>query len=289
MTIASMEGFGNGFVDRQYPMSENGVAGLRGFYFGYGNGGSLTDNHLQMIMAIPGGNVTDLTPTADLAPTISPAGRAELGYRDHDHGSSRDRYFYSMAHSMLSSSQARRFTVRDLGDSGTVTRPLPAALFPVIPGIAEPIIALAGFKLHFTGNRDHHIDEITVMINDDRTYTIGFNDKNDDDVFAYEIHFVRIGSFFSTLLPGEMSGRAKGFSRIPHRLNTNMDFVLRGFSFNFVNADHHIREIGILIQGPRISVIYGDINGDDPFDFKVKWVEVGPRILAPIGGLATVG
>jgi hypothetical protein len=284
MAIATAEGFARGFVDRDYPMSGTGIPALSSFYFGYGVGGAPTDNHLQYLMALPGGFSRDLTPNADLNPNMTPQGRLSLAFRDEDHGSARDRYFYRVSHSMLSQDFSRRFQVRDVGDSGAVNRPFPLGAFGPRPHLDNSVIGIAGFKIFFTGNRDHHIDQIKVMVEDNGTYTVGFNDKNDDDIFAYNIDFVAISGLLSNVRTGEISGSARGFDRREVRLNSNANFVLRGFDFNFRESDHHLREIGVLRTGSRIDVVFGDKNGDDLFDYSVRWAEVSPRVFEPISG-----
>jgi hypothetical protein len=278
MSIATIEGFARGFVDAPYPGSELGVAGLNGFYFGYGVGGPPVDNHLQYVMIAPGGPSIDLTPGADLGPLGAGPGRISLGYRDEDHDSSKDRYFYRTSHTMLSSNIARRYQVRDLGVVGSDTRPLPPELRAANPRLRKPVVAIAGFRMFFIGNRDHHIDRLAVTVNEDETYTVAFHDKKPDDVFAYAIDFVRIGGFLLDYRLREVSGSAKGYDIVDIGPDSGRDFVLRGFDFDFRYGDHHMREIGVLRVGSNLQVIYGDKNGDDRFDYTVKWAEVGTRL-----------
>lgn len=282
MAIATAEGFARGFVDRDYPMSGIGVPALSSFYFGYGVGGAPTDNHLQYVMVLPGGTSRDLTPDADLTPNSTPQGRLSLAFRDEDHGSARDRYFYRVSHTMLSQDLSRRFQVRDVGDAGTVNRPFPPGAFGRLPHLNNSVVGIAGFKIFFTGNRDHHIDQIKVMVENNGTYTIGFNDKNDDDIFAYNIDFVVVSGVFSNIRMGEVTGSARGFDRREVGLSSNAGFVLRGFDFNFSESDHHLREIGVMRVGSRIDVVFGDKNGDDQFSYVVRWAEVSRRVFEPI-------
>ena len=281
MVVAAVEGTARGFVEVDYPMSGSGAPALSSFYFGYGVGGAPTDNHLQYLMILPGGQSRDLTPNADLAPNTTPPGRLSMAFRDEDHGSSRDKYFYKVSHSILSQASSRRFQVRDVGPTGTINRPFPAGAFGPRPHVDNSVIGIAGFKMFFTGNRDHHIDQIKVMVEDNGTFSVGFNDKNDDDVFAYNIDFISVSALLSNVQAREISGSARGFDRREVRLNSNASFMLRGFDFNFRESDHHLREIGVLHVGSRIDVVFGDKNGDDLFDYSVKWAEVSPPVFAP--------
>jgi len=283
MATASLEGFAKGLVNREYPFTDRGIPALSSFYFGYGVGGPPVDNHLQYIMALPGGVSTDLTPNADLAPSTIPPGRAELLFRDDDPTSDKDEYFYRLSHAVFDSGNARRFQLRDVGGTGTINQPLPAGIFgrrPVITATPS-ILALAGFKIFFTGNRDHHIDQLGVMLEDDNSITIAMNDRNDDDVFAYLVDIVRISGGGMNIIPGEASGNGRGGARIEVPRIPQTSFVLRGFHFDFASSDHHLREVGVLRQGDRREVFFGDKNGDDAFTWKVRWAQVGAQVLSP--------
>jgi hypothetical protein len=280
MTIATIEGFGKGFVEREYPLSDRGVPTLNSFYFGYGVGGPPVDNHLQHIMLLPGGTSTDVTPNADLAPSTIPSGRVELLFRDDDPSDDKDEYFYRSSHVMLDNRFARRFQFRDVGDSGTVRRPLPPEVFGRRPSPdIRRIFALAGFKMFFTGNRDHHIDQLGVMLEDDGAITISFNDRNDDDVFAYLIDLVRISGVGMNILPGESSGSARGGERVNIPRPVGMDFVIRGFHFDYASSDHHLRDVGVIRHNDRMDVFFGDKSGTDLFNWRVKWAHVGPMVV----------
>ncbi|MEA3054297.1 MAG: hypothetical protein QOG72_3200 [Sphingomonadales bacterium] len=281
---ASLEGFGRGLFTVPYALSERGVPVLNSFYFGFGVGGEPVDNRLQYLMVLPGGPSVDLTPEADLAASQILPGKADLAFMDHDPGSSsKDRYFFRAAHVMLNGRQARRFQFRDVGDSGSVRRRLPAQLLGhqnPVTGAAGGVLALAGFKIFFTGNRDHDIDQIAVMLEDDGTYTIAFNDSSDDDVFAYLLDVVSISGVEMNITRGEASGTDRQGVRIdiPHPRGT--DLVLRGFNFDFSTGDRHLREIGIIHNNDRMDIFYGDRTPDDLFNWHVRWAHVGPRLLS---------
>lgn len=290
MMTASLEGFGTGIINRAYPSARNGVPALKGFYFGFGVGRGagkpIVDNELQYFMLLPGGASKDVTPTADLAPTTIPAGRAELAFSDAHPNSSSDEYFYRASHVMLDGHSARRFQFRDVGDAGSVRRRLPPGILNTGPIAAtSSILALAGFKMFFTRNREHEIDEITVMLEDDGDITIAFNDKNDDDVFAYLIDVVRISGIGMNITLGEASGSAKGGQRVALQRPPGTDFVLRGFHFDFASGDHEMRDIGVIPQNDRLEVFFGDRKADeadDRFSWKVRYAHVGPQVVAPV-------
>lgn len=281
MSVLNREGFAKGFVDQQYGAFAGRVPLLSSFYFGYGVGGPSVDNHLNSIMVLPGGSSQDLTPSADLTPTRVPDGRVQLMYRDKSPRSAKDEYFYQITHAFLAAT-VNRYQIRDVGCRGKCQREiqLPGSNSPG-PVLGPSVLVLCGFKLFFTGNRDHHIDQIQVAIDDENKLTISFNDKNDDDVFGYLVDFARISGPGLNISKDEASGTARAGARVPLTRPSHAEFVLRGFNFDFRNKDHHIRDIGVVRKGSRMEVYFGDVNGDDTFDWNVSWAHVGPMVIAP--------
>jgi hypothetical protein len=286
MTTASIQGYGIGYVDRDYSSAARGVPALNGFYFGYPQHDK--DNHLMELMMLPGGVSTDLTPTADENPSTLPAGRAALAFQDDNPENfwpySKDEYQYSVSHVMLSERIARRFQFRSVGDAGTVRLPLPPALLgPSHSTTGSSILALAGFRLRFPYKRERHIDKITVMLEDDGTITIGFQDEDPapEDNFAYLIDVVRISGVNINIILGEASGAARGGERVLLQHVTGTDFVLRGFHFDYQSGDHHVREIGVRRLSNRVEVFFGDAQ-TNKFNWKVRWAQVGPLVNAPV-------
>ena len=283
MTTATMQGFGKDFVDRAYPLADRGIPVLNSFYFSFGDGGRKEENDINQIMLLPGGASTDLTPTADFNPSSVPAGRAELRFADDDPTDDEDKYFYRAAHVMLNGRFARRFQFRDVGDVNRIRRPLPRAIVGPAHTPTRNITALAGFSLRFTGNRDHHIDQITVMLEDDDTITLALNDKSHNDVFAYLIDVVRISGAGMNITPGEASGSALGGggARVNLPRSAGMDFVLRGFHFDFKSKDHPLHEVGVMFNGDNLSMFFGDEGADDAFNWRARWAYIGPQVVSP--------
>jgi hypothetical protein len=281
MGTVSAEDFAMGFEERSYGSAGGAVPVLNSFYFGYGVGGPAVDNHLNSIMVLPGGTSEDLTPGADLNPADVPDGRLQVMFRDEDPSSDNDEYFYRTSHSLVLRG-VRRFQLRDVGCVGKCVRHVSLPSSPIIGQPLGPsVLALCGFKLFFTGNRDHHIDELEVMLDENNDLTVAFNDRNDDDVFGYLVDFARISGPGLNITPGQSSGSAQGGARVTVPRLTHTDLVLRGFRFDFRSGDHHLRDIGVNRIGNRLEVFFGDVNGDDRFDWVVRWAHVGPQVLAP--------
>lgn len=281
MTIAAASGFAKGFIQTPYPGAAGKVPVLSSFYFGYGVGGRPFDNHLAVLSVLPGGPSADLTPGADLSPSQVAPGTVDLDFQDSDP----DRYFYRSEHVLLDASVATRFQLRDVGGVGSERTTLPQTLIrPQRPGETPDTLALAGFQFFFTGNRDHHIDQIAVMLEDDNELFVAFHDRNSDDVFAYLVDLVRIsGSPLSSSSVGlGTSGGVdkRGGENITIPLAANSEPFLRGFNFDFRGSDdNHLREIGVITSGNRMSVFFDDVNPqsdlNDEFTWEVRWGHIG--------------
>jgi hypothetical protein len=278
MTITSTEGFAKGFVERPYTRFGGNVPVLNGFYFAFNLGQTGdTDNHINSLMMLPGGASRDLSPSADLGPSRVEDGKVQMMFRDKDPSSSRDDYFFRAAHAVLPDDAANRFQIRDVGCTGECRRPLPAS---VLSSPASPsVLALVGFKLFFTGNRDHHIDEVGVSF-DSGDLVVEFNDKNDDDVFGYLVDFVRLSTLFQNVSTGTNSGSATNGAEFRLPIPSRAEWVIRGFHFDFADEDHHIRDVGVLRQGDTVKIIYADKNADDRFNWRIDWAHVSRPVFA---------
>ena len=210
--MPSAEGFGKGHINVDYPGTQQGVPLLSSFYFRFQVPGSSAgvDNHLNILRVMPPGNKTDLTPTADLPLDVAPPGKISLMYADKDADSGKDNYFFKVEHSVFS---AARYQMRDVGCTGSCEQVIPIPGGGPAPHLPR-VFVLVGFQLFFTGARDHHMDEIAVF-EESGKLIVKFNDKNDDDVFAYKVDFAMIRPLGVSIQQGEDSGRARGGVRIP--------------------------------------------------------------------------
>ncbi|MEU0646484.1 hypothetical protein [Streptomyces umbrinus] len=153
--------------------------------------------------------------------------------------------------------------------------------------MGEPLIALTGFRLFFTGvggNSDHNLDQIGIRLEGDE-FVVTMRDKNGDDPFGYLVDFVVIPA---TSMGGlnVSTGTEEGTDAIAvdtHPLSTpsHSEFLLVGWQFNFEKGDHKIRDLGIFRRADDLTVIYGNSAGNDSFDWRVDWAHVGPMVIAP--------
>lgn len=252
----SVSGFGTQFEVRNY--SSNGVPLLQNFYFRYSSG----DRHALVLETRPG---------------LPAANQINLGYYDD---SRNDDYFYKVAHYNIPDTGIQTETITSVfsgTDVRVVSRPGPDFTFVLI-----------GFSFRYSGE-DHHIGTVGI-IEEDRNdgqsnIYISFNDRNDDDVFLYDVEYAWVpDSFF--LSTGEVGGvvsdnRGGDSASIPAGLGGTTIPVIRGFKFAFGgscegsgNEDHHIREIGVLTASTTsgdLEAYYSDVNYDDTFCWEVEW------------------
>lgn len=279
MSILNSQGFGKGVIVRNVSgIGNNNIPLLSSFYFRFQKPGSTdaVDNHINSIIVLPGGTSQDLSPNADLSPSAELPGTIALMMADRNpNDSASDNYFYHITYSTIPVTQAKRFQFRDVGCVGRCRQVLPPP-----PGQPHPaqdsIFVLVGFKLFFTGGRDRHIDKISVL-EDNGTLTIEFQDRSvgNSDVYGYLIDYAWVSPQGQNINLGEETGTARAGSRIP----LTGQKVIRGFSFDFVSSDHHLREIGVMSVNDNLEVYYSDWNGDDLFRWKVRWATISPLVI----------
>lgn len=266
MSSIELSGFGSRTIHPIYEGVDQGIPLLKRFYFLFtrSNGGAI-DHHINQIMVQPNGPFTDLAPNADpnVGGTNPDEGKIRLSYQDK---AGNDEYFFSVSHETVHG--PTRFRMRDVGAVGEIVRPLPP------PPSANMTFVIIGFQLFFTGNRDHHIDEVGIF-QQGNLLTVRFNDRNDDDTFAYVVDYTWLDQNL-TIATGQNNGLAHGGESVP--VPTLGTKLLRGFLLNFTNSDHELRDIGILLTSSSIDVFYGDRNADDRFSWTVRWASLRPQL-----------
>jgi hypothetical protein len=238
--LIAVEGFDDGgSTVRDFP--HTGVPLLDTFYFRF----TSADHHLAMITVDPD----------------RPAGKVSLTYRDKNGD---DDYYYKIAHRIVADARVQKFSrSTDICSESTCTVPLskPAGDF---------VFVLIGFSFRFTGARDHHINQVRILeANGD--LQVQFRDKNGSPppIFLWDIQFAYVPrDLFVTLGTssgnGDRGGAGRDIAAGPS--------VIRGFSFDFQSDDHHLKDIGVTTPDHgRVEVFYGDKNGDDKFNWVVRW------------------
>ena len=204
----------------------------------------------------------------NIGPNTLAPGKIHLVFSDEG----RSPFYYYVQHYILTDPSIRKFETgfnEAVGQTTkTISRPTPASNY---------VFVLRGFSLSFADAADRHIDEVGIIENDGKV-TVEFNDALHNRRFKYKIWYAYVPrEMFTTSGLGERSGTyAKDHAQqaIP-----DGPAVIRGFRFEDKPtcvgsrscSDHHIKKIGVENQGGRVQVRYADKNGDDPFDWRVKW------------------
>jgi hypothetical protein len=240
-----------------------------------------TDHEIALIQILAGGDSEDLSPTADLQPSQVPDGRLHVAFQDADPAG--EQFGYRVSYSALSNVGARRFQIRDVGCQGKCVRRLNLPQDgPIGLPAPPPLLALAGFKLFFTGARDHELDRIGVWFRGMDLH-VAFRDANGDDTFGYLVDFIAIPGNLAGLnvLTGVERGTASALDTISLPSFSHADFLLTGWAFNFRKDDQEILDIGVIRQSNSMTVFYGDSGGGEEFDWRVEWAQIAPQVVAP--------
>lgn len=243
----NLQGHAKGHITRDLALTGTGAPLLQSFYFRF----TKDDHHLTAIEVVPN------------APAVN---KASLGYYDKNQD---DEFFFNVTFApyfgeIFRQSHEREFcnpNVSPPGPKGSCTFPIQGP-----PNRADHVFVLRGFNISYRVD-DHHIDQIRIQENNGQV-TVALNDKNDDDMFYVDLHYAYIPrSRFSVVQ--EASGTSKGGHKMDIAGGTP---VIRGFNFDFKSEDHHIKDIGVVLNGNgRLEVYYGDKNQDDLFDWQIQY------------------
>jgi hypothetical protein len=243
-----------------------------------------SDHQVVDVGVLAGGNSVDLSPNADPNFLAASVPDGELDVQLQDASASGDDFGYYVAHSTLTVPGARRFQIRDVGCVSACKRTIPSQAFGgrlSPPAIGGYLLALAGFRLFFTGNRNHELDRIGVWF-EGHDIHVALRDQSGNDTFAYLVDFVVIPKLGLNIATGAERGTgAKALDTYALPTPRRSHFLLTGWALNFQNGDHEILDIGVVGSDNGFSVFYGDSGGDEPFDWRVEWAHVGPVVLAP--------
>jgi hypothetical protein len=170
-----------------------------------------------------------------------------------------------------------------------------------------------GWSFDFADN-DHHVDRHSLRIVDDvfdassatiswRTL-VAYDDKNDDDDYAWEVNHAILAMADATFVSGESptlsdDGGAASETRsaTDSRLAgfSNATVVLRGWTFDYDDDDHHIDQMSLRLTGvtydPTAGTVswtanarYSDKNSDDDYTWSYQFLVIAFND----GGVTTV-
>lgn len=229
------------------PYSYLGTPLLKQFFLKY----TSKDHHIRRIQIRPVGQQLDVS------------------FRDKNGD---DEFFYNVGHLGVSGSGVRNREKSGFSRGGTEVIPLTDKPDP------DSVFVLRGFDIQYT-SKDHHLDMLWVYENNGRLI-VGFNDKNNDDDFEYKVYFTWVPKRYvvTSGAIADKNVRAADSATIPHGVS-----VISGFRFDFCSDDHHLRDVGVVAKDGKIEVYYEDKNGDDRFDWTVKYAVLRTQGLARTG------
>ena len=142
------------------------------------------------------------------------------------------------------------------------------------------VYALAGFKLE-KNDGDFHIHRFGIESLGDYKLRAYLSDNGGEDEFTATIQYYWVApGLHLTTTRKKISKESKGLNDIEHnqtRLSTPGYYAyrfLRGFSFTFLNKDHHLRLLQSSIASGVASARLGDLNGLDPYVYTINYVEL---------------
>jgi hypothetical protein len=254
-----------GIVQRNFNVQTNGgVALLNRFWFIW-RGIGAEDHQLQQLMLQPGGTEDAPAP-----------GKMLIAYmKNFSVGDDAEDYDYSIRHLVVADNRVRAVEFGTDLCTGSCTRTLFAP-------DQESVFVLRGFQLAYSGSA-HNVDAISIL-ESGGAVTVRLNDRNNDDNFLWSLKyalvprdlFAETGSTYRDCTTDEPRQCARGGAKVRLPGGASGDLVIRGFHFNFrpvltSGGDHHIRSIGVYPQNGDLEVYYEDKNGDDGFEWFVKW------------------
>jgi hypothetical protein len=197
-----------------------------------------------------------------------------------DANPSGEEFGYLVSHSTMNIPRgASRYQIRDIGCVGKCVRKLPLPSSPLPFPEPNRLLALVGFKLFFTGARDHELDRVGVWFRGDDLH-VAFRDSNSDDTFGYLVDFVSLPMAGFNVTTGIERGSARGFANVPLAPPpSHADFLLTGFGFNFRKDDQEILDLGMFRGNNNLTVFYGDNGGGEEFFWRVEWAHFGEPVI----------
>lgn len=239
-----LEGFAKGVAKPSFALAPNTIPLLGSFFlkFSDDSDGSPNNHEINTIMVQP----------SSIENIINIALREEGGD---------DEYFYNIFYHTVGT-----------GVLDGIAEPcLAHCTRTVSPPSSNHVFVIAGFYFYYQGD-EHHMDEVGILENNGEI-DVYFNDKNNDDLFLYEVDYAYIPADLVADVGNNSGKGAKGATSF--LISGSGRSVITGFKFNFQDDDHQLRDVGVWIrdQGAarRIELYYEDKNADDAFDWEVRW------------------
>lgn len=143
------------------------------------------------------------------------------------------------------------------------------------------LFVLRGFEFEGLPERNHHLRQITVRYNysDDELLINFIDDSPQDDTYVFIIHYMFLKS--SCEIPTNYSFEgpntlAFNFTNSARRIIPDKGrALLGGFSFRFLDGDHHLKNITIdLYPRDQINVTFTDNERTHPVEAIIDYIKV---------------
>jgi hypothetical protein len=222
-----------GYVIEDYPI-DGRTPLLSWFDFGY----VFSDHHLRQMFVRPMSNDT-----------------IHLSYMDDD---GEDTIGYSVGHWALDGVPWRSV-------SGSCPEVACKVQLGNIPADSE--FVLIGFSVWFK-NSDHHLRRLLIQENDGEL-TVWLGDKNSDDPVGFRVDFSWVPQD-EIVATGQWGDGDTESIFAPDGEIPDGPIVLRGFSANYIDLDHHVTRFAVY---PDQISLY-DKNRDDAMRGSVRWAQL---------------
>lgn len=141
-----------------------------------------------------------------------------------------------------------------------------------VPEISsDEVIVLRGFQFSGLTSSNHHIRTVQVRyFTDPSEFIVRFRDDSpDDDEYAFTVHYLVLKTKkeerYNFWLDGIHTQRVEFVKEATVRKEVPGMALLSGFSFQFLDGDHHIRRIAVNVEDrDSIFVCFTDDERDNP-------------------------
>ena len=127
------------------------------------------------------------------------------------------------------------------------------------PGAA---LLLDSFYFRYS-DEDHHVESLAAKLEPDGYITLALKDQNEDDEYFYSVeHTPRADA---GIITGSFVDFCNGSCLYPLTSpGAGYVFALSSFRFYYRGDDHHMDQIGILLESDGVRTYFNDKNDDDP-------------------------
>lgn len=148
------------------------------------------------------------------------------------------------------------------------------------PGAA---LLLDSFYFRYS-DEDHHVASLAAKLEPDGYITLALADQNNDDEYFYSVeHTPRADA---GIITGSFVDFCNGSCLYPLTSpGAGYVFALSSFRFYYRGDDHHMDQIGILLESDGVRTYFNDQNDDDPYVVYVDYAWLPASMVEQTGQL----